>query len=292
MNQRLYSLAIALVLGLIWLAGCAPAGKKTSPTSGSAFIYASSSTEHLGVELAKRFESYYTDARIDLAQLRTRVAVDSLLFGSLEQIFLDRPLLEAESLVAAQNSIPIYQYPVATLPLYFGVHPDNPVRAIDSVALRRFLTGTWESWDEVGGPDIPCHPYVPLPGEGGWEALMSYFGLLDKVIAVICTTQADLVEKAEADAGALAVVSLPINQTHLRKLWWRTGTIEIPPNIKTIVEPPRYPFKLTIAYITNRQKSDVAAGFLTFIVSNAGQKVVADAGYRPATIPVRVVEMF
>jgi ABC-type phosphate transport system substrate-binding protein len=291
MNQRLCSLA-AIALGLVWLAGCGPAEKKASPTSGSAFIYASSSTVRLGVELAGQFEGYYSDARIDFAELRTRAAVESLLFGPLEQIFLDRPLAKAESLVAAGNNIPIYQYPVATLPLCFGVHPDNPVRAIDSVALRKFLTGTWESWDEVGGPDIPCHPYVPLPGEGGWEVLMNYFGLLDTVIAVICTTQAGLIEKAEMDPGALAVVSLPISQTHLRKLWWRTGSIEIPPNIKTIVEPPCYPFKLTIAYITNRQKSDVAAGFLTFIVSNAGQKVVADTGYRPATIPVRVVEMF
>lgn len=283
---------VAVGLGLILFAGCGPAEKKSSPTSGSAFIYASSAAEHLGVELAKRFEGFYTEVRIDLAQLRTRAAVESLLFGAPEEIFLDRPLVEAESLVAADNGMPIYQYRVATLPLYFGVHPDNPVRAIDSVALRRFLTGTWESWKEVGGPDIPCHPYVPLPGEGGWELCMNYFGFLDTVIAVICTTQTGLVEKAEADLGALALVSVPIKQTRLRKLWWRTGNIEIPPNIKTIIEEPRYPFKLTITYITNRQKMDTAAGFLTFIVSNAGQKVVADESYRPATIPVRIVEMF
>lgn len=121
---------------------------------------------------------------------------------------------------------------------------------------------------------------------------MNYFGLLDTVIAVVCTTQTDLLKKAEADPGALAVLALPIKQTSLRKLWWRTGSIEIPPNIKTIVEEPRYPFMLTITYITNRQKKDVAAGFLTFIVSNSGQKVVANAGYRPATIPVRIIEMF
>ncbi|MFH1010241.1 MAG: hypothetical protein V1784_03285, partial [bacterium] len=148
------------------------------------------------------------------------------------------------------------------------------------------------NWKEVGGPDIACHPYMPLPGEGGWEVCMNYFGLLDTVSAVICSTQADLIKKAEADPGALALLSVPVAKTNLRKLWWRTGTIEIPPNIKTIVDEPRYPFKIIITYITNRQKQDVAAGFLTFIVSNAGQRVVADEGYRPATIPVRIVEMF
>jgi ABC-type phosphate transport system substrate-binding protein len=146
------------------------------------------------------------------------------------------------------------------------------------------MTGTWDNWKEAGGPNLPCHPYISLPGEGGWEVCMNYFGFLDTVIAVTCSTHAELIEKAEADPGALAVVSIPIQKTALRKLWWRQG--------KTIVVKPRYPFSLTLTYVTNRQKQDVAAGFLTFIVSNAGQKVVADEGYRPATIPIRIVEMF
>ncbi|MBM3325308.1 MAG: hypothetical protein FJY66_06535, partial [Calditrichaeota bacterium] len=233
-----------------------------------------------------------TGTRIDIAPLRTRAAVESLLFGKREEIILDRPLTKAESLAFAEQRIPIYSYSVAALPLYFAVHPENPARAMDSVGLRNFLTGVWENWKEVGGADIACHPYMPLPGEGGWEVCMNYFGLLDTVVAVICSTQADLIEKSEADAGALALLSVPIAKTNLRKLWWRTGTVEIPPNIKTIVEEPRYPFRIAVTYVTNRQKQDVAAGFLTFIVSNAGQRVVADEGYRPATIPVRIVEMF
>ncbi len=291
MNRNLCSLVVA-VLSILWLAGCGPAEKKTTPTKGSAFLYASSSSEHLGVELSKSFESFYTDARIDFGSLRTRAAVESLLFGTIQEIFLDRPLVKAESLAAAEHDIPIFSYAIASVPLYFGVHSENPLRAIDSVALRNFMTGAWDNWKEAGGPDLPCHPYISLPGEGGWETCMNYFGFLDTVIAVMCSTHAELIEKAEADPGALAVVSIPIQKTSLRKLWWRVGNIEIPPNIKTIIEEPRYPFALTLTYVTNRKKQDVAAGFLTFIVSNAGQKVVADEGYRPATIPIRIVEMF
>ncbi len=291
MNRKKCELS-ALGLCLLFLTVCSPAEKKSTPTSGSAFIYTSSSVEGLGIELSRIFEGFYPAARIDLSPLPTRAAVESLFFGTPEEIILDRPLVPAESLAAANSGIPVYQYHVATLPLYFAVHPNNSVEVIDSVTLRKFLTGAWRSWREAGGPNIPCHPYVPLPGEGGWDAFMNYFGILDSVSAVVCTTQSDLVEKAESDPGALALVSLPIAKTSLRKLWWRRGKKEILPNIKTIVEEPRYPFKLTITYITNRQKMDVAAGFLTFIMSNAGQKVVADAGYRPATIPVRIIETF
>ena len=291
MNRNLCSL-IVVTCSLILLAGCGTTVKKSTPTSGSAFIYTSSAVEGLAKELAETFEGYYADVRIDIGSIRSRAAVESLLFGQPQEILLARPLIPPETLAAAEYGIPIYSYHVASVPLYFGVHSDNPVHAIDSVALHNFLTGTWDSWKEVGGPNSPCHPYISLPGEGGWEVIMDYFGLLDTVIAVVCSTQAELVKKAEADPGALAILSLPIKKTNLRKLWWRTGTIEIPPNIKTIVDAPRYPFKLSITYITNRRKQDVAAGFLTFIVSNSGQKVVANEGYRPATIPVRIVEMF
>jgi ABC-type phosphate transport system substrate-binding protein len=293
MNPISRSLLLS-ALSLVLIAGCGPKQKvqESTPTSGSAFLYVSTATQDLTSQLDKTFEAFYPDARIDIAPLRTRAAVESLLFGRQQQIILDRSLTAAESVAAADHNVPIYPYPLAAVPLYFAVNEKNTVRAIDSVALRNYLTGEWDSWKEAGGPDIACHPYMPLPGEGGWEAFMNYFGFLDTVIAVVCSTETDLITKAEADPGALAVVSVPIAKTHLTKLWWRTGSIEIPPNIKTIVDEPRYPFKLTITYITDRQKQDVAAGFLTFIVSNSGQKVVADQGYRPMTIPVRIVEMY
>jgi ABC-type phosphate transport system substrate-binding protein len=290
MSRKKSSLMITVVFSLL-LSAC-NSTQQTSPTSGSAMIYTSSSLEKLSLSLGQTFEAYYPQARIDFARLPSRAAVESLFFGSSQEIILDRPLVPAESLAAAENGIPIYQYRIATLPLYFAVHTENPVQAIDSTALRRFLTGKWNSWAEIGGPDLPCHPYLLPPGEGSWEVCMEYFGILDEVVAVICSTTAQLVSKAQDDPCALAVVPVPIQDTNMKKLWWRTGQIEIPPNIKTIAEDPCYPFQLNVTYITNRQKLDVAAGFLTFIMTNTGQKIVADTRYRPATIPVRIIEMY
>ena len=115
--------------------------QQATPTSGSALIYTSSSLEKFSTTLGLTFESHYPQARIDFARFPSRAAVESLLFGAAQEIILDRPLVAAESLAAVENGIPIYQYGIATLPLYFAVHNENPVQAIDSTALRRFLTG-------------------------------------------------------------------------------------------------------------------------------------------------------
>ena len=153
MSQKICSLIVA-GLAIIWVTGCGPAQQKTSPTSGSAFLYTSSSVEDLSVELADDFEAFYPEARIDIAELRTRTAVESLLFGTLQQVFLDRPLIKAESLAAQEHGIPIYSYAIAYVPLYFGVNEDNSLHAIDSVSLRNFLTGTWDNWKDAGGDDL------------------------------------------------------------------------------------------------------------------------------------------
>jgi ABC-type sulfate transport system substrate-binding protein len=76
-----------------------------------------------------------------------------------------------------------------------------------------------------------------------------------------------------------------------RKLRFRNGAEEVTANVKQILEYPRYPFRLDITYVTTKQKSDVAAGFLTYAVSNLGQQRVMNLGYRPASVPVRVVRM-
>lgn len=288
--KRIKSNSTITVFLFLLLSAC-DSSQQASTTSGSALIYSSSSLEKLSLALSRTFEAYYPQARIDFASLPSRAAVESLLFGTSQEILLDRTLVPAESLAAAENGIPIYQYSIASLPLYIGVHKENSVQAIDSTAFRRFLTGEWNNWKEINGPDLPCHPYLLPPGEGSWEVCKGYFGILDEVIAVICSTTADLIAKAQDDPCALAVVPVPIQETNMKKLWWRTGDIEIPPNIKTIAEEPRYPLALNITYITNRQKMDVAAGFLTFVMSNTGQKTVADAYYRPASIPVRIIEM-
>jgi ABC-type sulfate transport system substrate-binding protein len=46
-----------------------------------------------------------------------------------------------------------------------------------------------------------------------------------------------------------------------------------------------------LTYATTRNKVDGAAGFLTFLMSNTGQREYMNLGYRPAAVPVRIVRL-
>ena len=162
---------------------------------------------------------------------------------------------------------------------------------MDSASFRDVLTGRITNWKQLGGKDVRVTLYIPRPGEGAWNSIVTYYGHLDSVEAVVCSTFAQMVNLAASDSGALLVYAKPYEDLPFKRLVFRRVGMDIPANPKTIAEEPLYPFRLNITYVTTRNKADVAAGYLTSAMSNLGQRGVMNAGYRPASVPVRVVQM-
>ena len=196
-----------------------------------------------------------------------------------------------ETLAFREAKRKLHVFTIAYYPVYLLVPSDNEVSSLDSVELRGILTGSIRNWREVGGGDLPLTAYLPLPGEGAFQSLINYFGGLDSVTARVCSTSAAILEAAKEDPGALLVYSLPIENLSYRRLKFERAGYEIPANVETILEEPSYPFRIECTYVTTHNKDDVAAGYLTFCTSNTGQREAMRLGYRPATVPVRIVRM-
>jgi len=285
------SLLIAAVL-IEFCFGCGPKLPQETMTSGHARIGASDAVFDLAWFLSREFQGGNPAAFIDIRRAPARELVDSLLKNRSQEVFLDRTLTPPETLALTRAGFKIYSYPVAYYPVYLAVAEANTVHSIDSTELRGVLLGTVSNWSQLGGTDMPLTLYLPLPGEGAWQSVMNYFGRLDSVAAVICSTSAAMLDSAKGDEGALLVWSKPLGDLPYRALTFRWGGEEVRPTVKTILEEPRYPFHLDITYVTTRNKTDVAARYLTFAVSNLGQRRLMDAlRYRPASVPVRVIQM-
>jgi hypothetical protein len=291
-SYRLLVALTALSFILVAFAGCS-SGKKPSSdmTSGHAVIGASDAIIDLARFMGRQFEATYPGAFVDHYPFTDKDLVDSLLSERTEQIFLDRRLAPEETLAFGQNGLKALQYPVAYYPVFLLAPKADSVRSIDSAALRGALTGRIVNWKALGGPNQPLRVYLPLPREGAWEALMGYFGHLDSVTAVICTTSTAMLKAAADDPGALLVFARPIDDLKsYRALKFRRGEDEIYPDAETILKPNGYPFRLNITYVTTHNKEDVAAGYLTFICGNVGQRTMMEAlKYRPAAVPVKIV---
>lgn len=290
--KRVVYTAVVACLVTLFVTGCGPRKPRESMSAGHARIGAADGVFELASFLSREFQGANPAAFIDIYRAPARQLLDSLLNDRCEEIILDRSLSRSESLSFKNAGLKLYTYPVAYYPVFLLVARDNPVSALDSTALRRILDGSLTDWSAVGGARMPINVYLPPPGEGAWVALFEYFGAIDSVTAVACSTSQAMLDSARDDPGALLVYSKPLDELPYKPLHFVRDGAEISANVKTILDSASYPFRLDITYITTHMKMDVAAGYLTFAVSNIGQRRLMDAlRYRPASVPVRVIRM-
>ncbi len=280
-----------IMLAMCFVTACGPQEPKESMTSGHAEVGANDAVKELGWRLSRDFQTQNKGALIDIVGGSAREWIDSLANKRIEQALLDRTLSKDESLALSGAGLKIYSYPVATYPVYLLVTRENPVEKIDSASFRDILSGTVTDWHAIGGPKLSITTYLPLPGDGSWESLMKFYGRMPSVSGEVCSTYSAMIDKADLDPGALLVCALPYDTEKLKRLVFVRDGLEIPANVKQILEEPIYPFRIDVTYLTTRMKQDVAAGFLTYITGNVGQRRIMSWGYRPASVPVRVVKM-
>ena len=282
---------VIIFMAALFVVSCGPRRPMTTMTAGEATINASDAAFFLAWKLAGAFQDNNPKATIRIRNTDNRSMVDSLLNNRFEEIFLDRAIIPAETLAFRQAKLKLHTYTIAFYPVYLLVAQDNVVSSLDSAELHGILTGSIDSWRDVGGEDLPLTVYSPLPGEGGFQALVNYYGKLDSANVIACSTSAAILDAGKDDPGALLIYSLPIENLPYRRLKFERSGYEIPANVETILEEPSYPFRIELTYVTTHNKDDVAAGYLTFCTSNTGQRLAMRLGYRPATVPVRIVRM-
>ncbi|MCB9366862.1 MAG: substrate-binding domain-containing protein [Calditrichaeota bacterium] len=283
---------LRVMLCAVVIVGCAKKEPEESFTKGSAAIGVSDAVYDLAFYTAQAYCDVHPQADVTVWRRTTLSLLDSLLNNRTEEVFIDRALSSEESLLFTSNAMNLYTYPVAHYPTYLLVADSNKAEFIDSLSLKRILEGSARSWKEFGGDDITITPYAPLPGDGAWTSLLNYYGDFDSLAAVVCSTGTQMLELSRDDPGALLIFSKKVAEAAgFKKLRWAKGDLRIPANAKTIMDTPKWPFMTTYTYVTTHMKSDVAAGYLTFIVSNDGQKMVMKEGYRPASVPVRVIQL-
>jgi phosphate transport system substrate-binding protein len=260
-------------------------------TAGHAVIGAADAAHKIAWKLSAAFQAGQPAAFVDIVAAPATALLDSLLQERREEIILDRAPSPAETLAFHQARLRLLQYPLAYHPVYLLKRRDNPVAALDSAELRAVLLGETRDWSELGGPLAPIHVYVPDLGGGAVRGLLAYFGGLPSLTATVAPTADSLLALARGDEGALLVWDRPLPGPALQALLFGPRGAALFPDAGTIMGQPRYPFRLELTYLTTRNKADVAAGFLTFMTSNTGQREFMNNGYRPAAVPVRIVRL-
>jgi ABC-type phosphate transport system substrate-binding protein len=282
--------ALALLVAIL-LASCGSPPPEESMTAGHVRIGAAESAYKISWHMSATFQAGYPAAFVDILPGQSGSLLDSLLQGKIEQALLDRRLDALDSAAFQKAGRKLFTYNLAAQPVYLLVPPQQSLTSLDSLALRRVLEGKVGSWAELGGSMDPVHLYIPSLAGGAMHSLLAYYKGLPQVSASAYGSRDSLITAARGDAGALVLWPWPVEGLPWKALAFGPVASPVYPDAATMMEGGGYPFRLDLTYATTRSKQDLAAGFLTFLMSNTGQREYMNQGYRPAAVPVRIVRL-
>jgi phosphate transport system substrate-binding protein len=207
--------------------------------------------------------------------------------------YFDRNVTEAESLAISNSRKHLYGFLLGSTVATWIVNPENPIITIDSLQAWEILTGKTTSWRNIGWINQPINIYLPPLGDGAWNELTNFFhGSLKQLKANFWPNDSLIIEQVSKDPYALGFIGRQIFNGKVKKLRWVNPLLEdpVPANIGALQEG-KYPFKIRLYYFTIGDKTDLASGFLSFMASNAGQRLISDNGFLPEMVPVRAVTL-
>ena len=284
----------AILLGGL-AAGCAPDAthrdrREDTLTSGVLTIAAEPDAAPLIRATAQAFEASYPGASIRVLARSSRDAMADVFANRADLAVIGRETEQVERQAATEARIDMEAYRWAREGVAVIVHPTNPVNQLSFDDLREILVGTGTSWEAFGGPDRRVVPVIQAPT----RSLTQYVArqILEREDIVTAALQAD------DDSAVIAhVVRTPdalgfVSQSSLRPgvkvlaLSRASGLPYVGLDAETVYRRD-YPLTRSYNLITRVPGVMLGQGFVTFALSEPGQRLVRDGHRVPASVPVR-----
>jgi phosphate transport system substrate-binding protein len=293
---RLDATLFPLILTALWLLGCTPQERpgpvEDSLTSGRIVVVTASEARSLMDRERAEFMRLYPESRIELRAASSREAIRALFAAECDLAVISRELEPAERGAASRGGLELIGYRFARDAVAMVVHPSNPVQNMALNEVRGIYEGRLTRWSEVGGRAAGVEPVVQEPEADLTEFFVqqvmsgepirarSVYGTSDSAVVAAVSRRPDAlgyVSLAWADRGAraLRLASLP-------GLPYRSPDLEA-------VYKGDYPLTRFLNLYARSNGPRLANGFITFVTSREGQKIVHDSGLVPTTVPVRFV---
>lgn len=271
-------------------------------TRGKLLVLVPESHHRLLEREALEFNRLYPDAQVTVAATTTREAIVHMLNDSARVICTDRLLNEEEMRVAKAAELEIVETKIAEDALAVVVHRHNPMENLTLASLRDIVSGAKKQWREVPEAQWSGQIELALPGRnsGTYEILTRHFLKLetDAAPAFVGETSAAVLQYVDSHPYALGVVSVAAMQDSLPNL--RELKLEAADSAAALpfvslhqanVYRGWYPLHYALYLYRPAQHAGIALGFISFVASPPGQKIILNAKLVPATMPIRIVQL-
>jgi phosphate transport system substrate-binding protein len=280
----------------VLLGGCspqsAPGPAEDTLTSGRMKIVCAPEARVLIAREQSAFQALYPQATIERMEGSSRDAVRALYAGKCDLAVLTRDLTPVEREAAVRGRLELEGYRFARDAVIAVVHPGNRVENVTVEDLRRIYEGAVTRWSELGGADTGIAPVIQPPGSD----ITEYFeekvmgGEAIRARSMRAASDSDVVARVAADPSAVGYVSLAWSDRGARSLRLAAlrGLAYRKPDLETVYRGD-YPLGRVFNLYVRARGPKLPNGFITFVTSFDGQRLVRDLGLVPTAVPVRFV---
>jgi phosphate transport system substrate-binding protein len=298
-----WCLAVMVCAGVAF-AGCNREPGSTSLTRGKLVVECDESVYPVIKKEAEAFLQQYPESQITVRSVQAREATANFVNDSVRVIICARPLNTEERGALATAKVEVQDYLVARSAVAVITHKENPAGQLRFGQVESLFTGGITRWSAMSGK-----PVVDLYVGGLDCSINEVFreqALGGKPFALSATpvgASDELVQKVRASRGGIGIVSpawlkgveAELNVPALGSPTWKPDTLALPGQYYTPAQAyvfMQYYKYVAPVYIFSREiERDVSLGFISFVCSAPGQKIIQEGGLVPAKMPVRIVQL-
>ena len=294
-------LARTPTLFLAWVAAASLSGCSSRParppvedslTSGRITIVCPVEAESLLARERDAFQSLYPDASIRIEPGRSREAVQRLFLAGCDAAVLSRDLSPEERGAASRGRLELEGYRFAKDAVAVIVHPDNPTENLALEVLKRIYQGEITDWSQAAGFSGRISPVIPPVESDMTDFFIEHVMNGEPIQARVLTARSDsdVVATVAARPRAIGFVSMAWSG-HGAKTLRLSAMNGLPyelPDAETVYRG-EYPLSRPYLFEVRAAGPRLAHGFITYVTSQDGQRIVHEAGLVPTAVPVRFV---
>ncbi len=254
---------------------------KTTGATTSISVKGSDTVLPLSQKEAEVYIKTTPSAAISVVGGGSGTGITALLDGTTDICMSSRDLKAGEKLKFKEKQMDIKEVIVGYDALSVIVHPSNPVSQLTREQLEKIFTGELTNWKQVGGKDAKIVAYSRESSSGTYEFFKEH--VMDKknyassVLNMPATGA--IVQSISQTEGAIGYIGLAYSTGSVKSLnvSYDQGKTYVEPTVAG-AKDKTYPIARPLFYFYDAKNETRVKGFVDYILSDEGQKNVAEIG--------------
>ena len=238
----------------------------------------------LGQRWAEAYMGGHPGVVIQVTGGGSGTGIAALINGTTDVAQSSRSIKEDEQKqIAAQHGAPAHETVMARDGLAIYLHESNPIQELTIAQIKGIYDGTTTNWKQLGGPDASIIPYSRENNSG------TYVYFKEHVLG-----EDDFAANIQTLPGTAAVVNAVAQEQYaigyggsaygkgVREIGVKKddATPAVRPSLET-VRDGSYPISRPLFWYTRKAPEGKLAEFVSWALSEEGQKLVTEVGYFP-----------